>query len=213
MQAVSGKDCVSSVHFLVCNAGDCICSLLCLRQSTAYTQAKVFRACSSLIFLTGLVAIHFCMWLWIWTCNQCFFDPTICWVDSIWDAYVMESVPLFLLSDWKCRSLGKFNGLYVLLRHNYDISGAMRSRIRPIHALVQNDFDIRSLLSLLPHNSLDIPYLTHILDRESYLWFKTIEIRLFGGLLLFMDPTCWQSKSFHYIQKDWERKMKTFAIL
>ena len=78
-----------------------ICSLLCLRQSTAYTQAKVFRACSSLIFLTGLVAIHFCMWLWIWTCNRCFFDPIICWVDSIWDVYVMESVPLFLVSGWK----------------------------------------------------------------------------------------------------------------
>ena len=90
----------------------------------------------------------------------------------------------------KSRSLGELDGLYVLLRHNYDIPGPMRSRIRPIHALVQNDFDIRSLLSLLPRNSLDIPYLTHILDRESYLWFKTIEIRLFGGLLLFMDPTC-----------------------
>ena len=102
----------------------------------------------------------------------------------------------------KSRSLGELDGPYVLLRHNYDISGPMRSRVRPIHALVQNDFDIRSLLSLLPRNSLDIPYLTHILDRESYLWFKTIEKRLFGGLLLFMDPTCWQSKSFHYIQKD-----------
>ena len=26
------------------------------------TQAKVFWACSALIFLTGLVAIHFCLW-------------------------------------------------------------------------------------------------------------------------------------------------------
>ena len=66
---------------------------------------------------------------------------------------------------------GHINVLHVLLQHNYDISCPMRSRIRPIHALVQNGFDIRSLLPLLPRNSLDIPCLNHILDRESYLWF------------------------------------------
>ena len=71
----------------------------------------------------------------------------------------------------KSRSLGELDGPYVLLRHNYDISGPMRSRIRPIHALVQNGFDIRSLLPLLPQSSLDIPCLRHILGRESYMWF------------------------------------------
>ena len=87
-------------------------------------------------------------------------------ISTLWSQCHCSAYPVENAVRW-----GHINVLHVLLQHNYDISRPMRSRIRPIHALVQNGFDIRSLLPLLPRSSLDIPCLRHILGRESYMWF------------------------------------------
>ena len=87
-------------------------------------------------------------------------------ISTLWSQCHCSAYPVDNAVRW-----GHINVLQVLLKYNCDISGPIRGGLRPIHSLVQNGFDIRSLLPLLPRSSLDIPCLNHILGRESYLWF------------------------------------------
>ena len=95
-----------------------------------------------------------------------FAESTPYGISTLWSQCHCSAYPVDNAIRW-----GHINVLQVLLKYNCDISGPIRGGLRPIHALVQNGFDIRSLLPLLPRSSLDIPCLSHILGRESYLWF------------------------------------------